>query len=127
MLILERAAHKLPSEQSTVPTDRKHRAGTFRKQPGGFAAFIPARFPPGDLKLDALADLLERATLALGRLVGSAEILPDPDLFVFMYVRREAVLSSQIEGTEASLVDLLEFEAQMERSHRRVEVREIRT
>ena len=97
----------------------------FRKQAGGFAAFIPEAFPPGDLQLDSLADLLERATLALGRLVGSAEILPDPDLFVFMYVRREAVLSSQIEGTEASLVDLLEYEAQMERSDRRVDVREI--
>ena len=108
-----------------MATDRKHRAGTFRKQAGGFTAFIPARFPPRDLELDSLADVLERATLALGRLVGSADILPDPDLFVFMYIRREAVLSSQIEGTEASLVDLLEFEAQMERSHRRVEVREI--
>lgn len=108
-----------------MATDRKNRAGVFRKQTRGFATFIPAAFPPEDLQLDPLADLLERATLALGRLVGSAEILPDPDLFVFMYVRREAVLSSQIEGTEASLVDLLEYEAQMERSDRRVDVREI--
>jgi len=68
---------------------------------------------------------LERATLALGRLVGAAEILPDPDLFVYMYVRREAVLSSQIEGTEASLVDLLEYETEMEKADRRVDVREI--
>lgn len=65
------------------------------------------------------------ATLSLGRLVGSAEILPDPDLLVFMYIRREAVLSSQIEGTEASLVDLLEYEAQAEQAERRVDVREI--
>ncbi len=72
-----------------------------------------------------MADQLERATLALGRLVGSAEILPDPDLFVYMYVRREAVLSSQIEGTEASLVDLLEYEAQLERADRKVDVREV--
>lgn len=69
--------------------------------------------------------MLEKATLALGRLVGAAEILPDPDLFVYMYVRREAVLSSQIEGTEASLVDLLEYEAEMERVERRVDVREV--
>jgi Fic family protein len=58
-------------------------------------------------------------------LVGAAEILPDPDLFVYMYVRREAVLSSQIEGTEASLVDLLEYEVEMDRAERRVDVREI--
>lgn len=97
----------------------------FRKQPGGFKAFVPATFPPTDLRLDVLADQMERATFALGRLVGSAEVLPDPDLFVFMYVRREAVLSSQIEGTEASLVDLLEYEAQLERGDRRTDVREI--
>jgi Fic family protein len=101
------------------------RSGTLCRQPGGFRAFYPAPFPPTDLRLDRLADQLERATLALGRLVGAAEILPDPDLFVFMYVRREAVLSSQIEGTEASLVDLLEYEAQLERAERSVDVREI--
>lgn len=103
----------------------KDRAGTFRRQPGGFDAFIPNAFPPTDLVLDSLGEPLERATLALGKLVGSAEILPDPDLFVFMYVRREAVLSSQIEGTEASLVDLLEYEAQLERADRKVDIREI--
>ena len=105
--------------------DRKHRAGVFRRQPGGFEAFIPNSFPPRDLQLKRLADHLEAASLALGRLVGSAQILPDPDLFVFMYVRREAVLSSQIEGTEASLVDLLEYEAQLERREKRIDVREI--
>lgn len=104
---------------------QSNRAGTLRSQPGGFKAFIPSDFPPDDLKLAGLADLLEKATLSLGRLVGSAEILPNPDLFVMMYVRREAVLSSQIEGTEASLVDLLEYEAQLERADRRVDVQEI--
>lgn len=101
------------------------RAGSYVRQPEGYSAFIPAPFPPTDLKLGGLIDPLEDATLALGRLVGSAEILPDPDLFVYMYVRREAVLSSQIEGTEASLVDLLEWEAQAERAERRIDVREI--
>lgn len=101
------------------------RAGTLERQPGSFDAFVPAPFPPEDLSIEPLAELHERATLALGRLVGSAEILPDPDLFVFMYVRREAVLSSQIEGTEASLVDLLEYEAQSEKDERRIDVREI--
>lgn len=105
--------------------DQATRAGRFVSQPGGVQAFVPNDLPPTDLRLERLADHLERATLALGRLVGSAEILPDPDLFVYMYVRREAVLSSQIEGTEASLVDLLEYEAQLERADRKVDIREI--
>ena len=50
---------------------------------------------------------------ALGRLDGSIQTLPHPDLFVFMYVRREAVLSSQIEGTQSSLQDVLAAEAQI--------------
>lgn len=102
------------------------RAGTYVAQPEGFAAFVPAPFPPEDLRIrTSLVDLLENATLALGKLVGSTEILPDPDLFVMMYVRREAVLSSQIEGTEASLADLLEYEAQVEKGRRRIDVQEI--
>ncbi len=54
--------------------------------------------------------LLSQADRALGLLDGSIQILPNPDLFVFMYVRKEAVLSSQIEGTQSSLIDLLEAE-----------------
>lgn len=54
--------------------------------------------------------LLSKADQALGRLDGAAQILPNPDLFVAMYVRREAVLSSQIEGTQSTLDDVLEFE-----------------
>lgn len=57
-----------------------------------------------------LTKLLSDADRALGRLDGVASMLPDPDLFVAMYVRHEAVLSSQIEGTQSSLGDLLEFE-----------------
>jgi len=102
------------------------RAGRYVPQPTGYSAFVPAPFPPTDLELDPrLVDLLERATLALGKLVGSGAVLPDPDLFVWMYVRREAVLSSQIEGTEASLIDLLEWEVQQKRTQRRGDVREI--
>ena len=56
--------------------------------------------------------LLSEADRALGRLDGAVSVLPDPDLFVLQYVRREAVLSSQIEGTHASLMDVLEFEAE---------------
>jgi len=75
-------------------------------------AFIPAPLPPEPpLEIDNRRQrLLERATLALGRLDSITLLLPDPDLFLYAYVRREAVLSSQIEGTQSSLSDLLLFE-----------------
>jgi Fic family protein len=75
-------------------------------------AFVPHPLPPAP-PLDLSGDrqsLLERATLALGRLDSIALLLPDPQLFLYAYVRREAVLSSQIEGTQSSLSDLLLFE-----------------
>ncbi|MFN3361084.1 MAG: Fic family protein [Pseudanabaenaceae cyanobacterium] len=75
-------------------------------------AFIPDPLPPKPpLELTAQRQqLLERATLALGRLDSVTLLLPDPDLFLYAYVRREAVLSSQIEGTQSSLAQLLLFE-----------------
>lgn len=75
-------------------------------------AFVPAPLPPEPpLDLGAARHrLLERATLALGRLDSISAMLPDPHLFLYAYVRREAVLSSQIEGTQSSLSDLLLFE-----------------
>lgn len=75
-------------------------------------AFIPHSLPPSpplDLS-GARQRLLERATLALGRLDSITLLLPDPNLFLYAYIRREAVLSSQIEGTQSSLSDLLLFE-----------------
>ena len=75
-------------------------------------AFVPNPLPP-DPPLDFSPDrqrALERALLALGRLDAITTLLPDPDLFLYAYVRREAVLSSQIEGTQSSLSDLLLFE-----------------
>src|SRR3954466_5631505 len=57
-----------------------------------------------------LTRMLSEADHAVGRLDGVASILPNPDLFVSMYVRHEAVLSSQIEGTQSTLEDVLEFE-----------------
>ncbi len=87
------------------------RAGHYQRQPAGYRAFIPAPLPPM-LSLDGeLHGLLSEADRALGRLDGSVQTLPNPDLFVFMYVRKEAVLSSQIEGTQSSLQDLLAAEA----------------
>lgn len=77
-------------------------------------AFIPAPLPPTPpLELtSADHDLIERANRALGRLDGLAAVLPDTSLFVYNYVRKEAVLSSQIEGTQSSLSDLLAHEVQ---------------
>lgn len=90
-----------------------HRAGHYVRQTGDYAAFIPEPLPPRPpLDTDAdLTRLLSAADLALGRLDGATMMLPNADLFVAMYVRREAVLSSQIEGTQASLTDVLQFEA----------------
>lgn len=93
----------------------RNRAGTFVTQhagPEGFAAFIPAPLPP-DPPLAfhvGLQDRLESASRALGRLDGVSLLLPSADLFLYTYVRKEAVLSSQIEGTQSSLSDLLLFE-----------------
>ena len=75
-------------------------------------AFVPAPLPPNPpLVLDgSLQQALESAVLAIGRLDGVSALLTDPTLFLFTYVRKEAVLSSQIEGTQSSLSDLLLFE-----------------
>lgn len=102
------------------------RAGHYAMQPEGYRAFIPAALPPRALHLDTeLQALVSRADMAIGRLDGAVTVLPDPGLFVLQYVRREAVLSSQIEGTNASLMDVLEFEAQMEEAEARIDVAEI--
>src|ERR1700723_998099 len=91
------------------------RAGVYRRQPQGHRAFIQAPLPPDPpVRIEGrLQALLSRADLALGRLAGSIATLPNPDLFVLMYVRKEAVLSSQIEGTQSSLQDLLAVEARV--------------
>jgi len=77
-------------------------------------AFVPAPLPPDpplDLRPDDF-DLIEQANRAVGRLDGVATVLPDTSLLVYMYVRKEAVLSSQIEGTQSSLSDLLAHEVE---------------
>ena len=75
--------------------------------------------------MDKLQTLLSKADRALGRLDGSIQTLPDPDLFIFMYVRREAVLSSQIEGTQSSLQDVLNAEANIFVPNRPRDVHEV--
>lgn len=112
---------------ATRPTKSQtsQRTGRYVQQASGFSAFYPAEFPPRDLELTPLLGQLSEADQALGRLAGSASILPDPDLFVLMYVRREAVLSSQIEGTQASLMDVLEWEASPKENERRLDVNQV--
>ena len=76
-------------------------------------AFVPPRLPPVPaVRMDRLYTRLEAANRAIGRLDGVASILPDTPLFLYMYVRKEALLSSQIEGTQSSLSDLLLFESE---------------
>lgn len=94
---------------SSAASVRSTRAGRFVSQPSGYRAFVPAPLPPDPpLRFDdELLAALSRADVALGRLDGVVKVIPDPDFFVSMYVRREAVLSSQIEGTQSTLEDLL--------------------
>jgi Fic family protein len=95
--------------------NKRSRAGKWINQQAGpetFACFYPASLPPDppiqyDVELHKLQD---QANRALGRLEGVSLLLPDPTLFLYTYVRKEAVLSSQIEGTQSSLSDLLLFE-----------------
>ncbi len=75
-------------------------------------ALVPRPLPPAGLQLDDLPGLVEKASQSLGRLDGLATVLPDTQLFLYMYVRKEAVLSSQIEGTQSSLSDLLLYESE---------------
>ena len=107
--------------------EHTERSGTYVRQLGGYRAFIPAPLPPdppveitGELQV-----LLSQADRALGRLDGSIQTLPHPDLFVLMYVRKEAVLSSQIEGTQSSLQDLLAAEARIFAPNRASDVGEV--
>ncbi len=95
------------------PRNPTARAGRYVRQPSGYRAFIPSPLPPDPpVRLEGeVQSALACANLALGRLDGSIQTLPHPDLFVLMYVRKEAVLSSQIEGTQSSLQDLLAAEA----------------
>ena len=93
----------------------EHRAGRYIRQPADYSAFVPEPLPP-DPPIEISSEmqvLLSQADRALGRLDGSIQTLPNPDLFVFMYVKKEAVLSSQIEGTQSSLQDLLAAEARV--------------
>jgi Fic family protein len=93
-------------------SERAGRLVEVQAGPEGYSAFIPAPLPPDPPLLihSRLQDLLDEANQALGRLDGVTLLLPDPGQFLYSYVRKEAVLSSQIEGTQSSLSDLLLYE-----------------
>src|SRR3990167_10253009 len=95
--------------------NKKSRVGHYIKSSvvGGefYQSYVPASLPFNPpLDMTDLLPLLDQANIALGRLDAVSMILPDPSVFLYMYVRKEAVLSSQIEGTQSSLSDLLLFE-----------------
>ena len=107
--------------------DFPQRAGRYIQQSTGYKAFIPTPLPPdppiaygGELQA-----LLSDADRDIGRLDALASLLPNPDLFVAMYVRHEAVLSSQIEGTQSTLEDVLAFEADAMRDDTPKDVSEV--
>jgi Fic family protein len=90
---------------------RGNAAGMVRRHPLGYWAFIPNPLPPSIELTDNLVNRLSEADRALGTLNGMGDTLPNPHLLIVPFTRREAVLSSRIEGTMASLSDLFQFEA----------------
>ncbi len=89
-------------------------------------AFVPPPLPPDPpVDLLRLLDRLSGAERALGRLDGVTMLLPQQELFLYMYVRKEAVLSSQIEGTQSTLTDLLRFEAEAKSGQPIDDIREV--
>lgn len=93
--------------------DFMKRSGQYITQLSGYKAFIPSPLPPNPpVKMDeSMNQLLSEANIALGRLDTMGYLLPNIDYIIGMYVRKEALLSSQIEGTQASLDDIFEYES----------------
>lgn len=90
--------------------------GRIIQQPTGYKAFIPDKFPPViPINLNTKTQQLHaKAVLMLGKLDGVTQLLPDLDFFIFMYIRKEAARSSEIEGTRATMVDVIKTEAEIE-------------
>jgi len=102
-------------------------AGQYVPLQAGVKIYLPKSLPPEPAvtNSDEYVAALTKAERNLGRLDAIAETLPNADLFVYMYVRKEAVLSSQIEGTQSTLVDLLQYEAGAEPSSTEQDVGEV--
>lgn len=92
-----------------------NRSGQYINQLSGYKAFIPTDLPPiPPVNMDeSMTTLLAKANIAIGRLDTMGILLPNIDYIIAMYVRKEALLSSQIEGTQASLDDIFEYESQI--------------
>ena len=90
---------------------KNSKAGKIIKTIQGYWAFVPNPLPPSIAYNKEIVNLLSEADQQLGNLSGLGTLLPNPDLLITPYIRREAVLSSKIEGTQASLSDLFYFEA----------------
>ncbi|MCK5921747.1 MAG: Fic family protein, partial [Methylococcales bacterium] len=89
-------------------------------------AHVPAELPPTPpIDISGLISVLSLAERALGRLDGISLMLPGHELFLYMYVRKEAVLSSQIEGTQSTLTDLLRFETEAQGGQPLDDIREV--
>jgi Fic family protein len=89
--------------------------GRLIQQPSGYKAFIPDKFPPDRAIIlnSKTQQLHARAALMLGKLDGITQLLPDLDFFILMYITKEATLSSRIEGTKATMVDVIKSEAEI--------------
>lgn len=90
--------------------------GKLVQQSTGYKAFIPDKFPPEEqiILSNKTQQLHAKAVLMLGKLDGITQLLPDLDFFIFMYIRKEAARSSEIEGTKATIVDVIKSEAEIE-------------
>ena len=108
-------------------TFSSNRTGKFIPQPGGYRTFVPKPMPPEPpIYMDEeLIHVLSLADRAVGRLDASTDNLPNPDLFVYAYVIREATLSSQIEGTQATVDDVFEVQAEVSPTQKPSDVDEI--
>lgn len=113
------------AEEGSQP--QRFRAGRYVRQAGGYDAYLPAPLPPAPpLEIDGETwRLLSDADRALGRLDAVTQTLPDTNLFLLMYVRKEALLSSQIEGTQASLEDIIRYEDKIEEADNPDDVEEV--
>lgn len=122
-------AKAMPTTPPTGPADSVRRTGHLLQQqagPEGYSAFVPAPLPP-DPPIEFTDDLRrasEDAAHALGKLDGVSALI-EPDRLLYMYVRKEAVLSSQIEGTQSTLSDLLSYETEHAPGTPLADVREV--
>ena len=90
--------------------------GTFKEikiQGENYKAYIPGKLSPHLIDVSKLYSLLDRATLSMGKLDAMSDFIPDINLSIYLYVRKEALLSSQIEGTQSSLADIFLHESDL--------------